>query len=322
MKTWDTHHLSAKHRFGYWRDVLCEAFTALDSTPEDRRDQGSTVTLHELAGVNAAELSSFPQLVTRGREQIRRRADEFYFANLQVAGDCEVEQDGRRISVKPGSFYLVDTTRPYSLRFVEAFRTVSFRIPHHQLTPLLADPRKATARLVNSSDPLGQLATAHMAGVLQCAPTASPAVAATLADTLASLISVSVLGAAQAKDDARQEARRAFRASIVHHVNANSADPDLSVGSVAARFRVSPRYVHDVFGAQSSSFAQTVLENRLETAARLLADPMIRVTEAALRSGFGDLSYFGRVFHRRYGVAPREWQRQASGRSTSPSADG
>ncbi len=315
MKTWDTQDLSANHRFGYWRDVLCEAFTALDSKAHDRTDLHSTVTLHELADVNAADLSSFSQLVTRGREEIRRRADEFYFANLQLAGDCEVEQDGRRICARPGSFYLVDTTRPYSLRFMEAFRTLSFRIPHHQLTPLIADPRKATARLVDSSDALGKLATTHMAGVLQCAPNASPAVAATLAGTLANLISVSVLGASTAAEGTRQDVRRAFRESIVRYVDANSTDPDLSVATVAARFRVSPRYVHDVFGEQASSFAQTVLENRLKAAAALLAGDAVRVTDAALRSGFGDLSYFGRVFRRRYGVAPREWQLDPASRS-------
>lgn len=307
MKTWDTHHLSASHRFGYWRDVLCEAFTALDSKPSEGRDHGSTVTLHELAQTNAAELSSFSQKVTRGRNEIRRRADEYFFANLQVAGDCDVEQDGRRISVKPGSFYLVDTTRPYSLHFVENFRTLSFRIPHHQLTPLLGDPRQATARVIASSDPLGSLATAHMTGVLQCAPTASPAVAATLADTLTRLISVSVAGCAQATDSARREARRAFRGSIVHFVRANSADPSLGVNGVAAHFRVSPRYVHQVFEEQASSFTQTVLECRLLAAARLLTDPAARVTDVALRCGFGDPSYFGRAFRQRFGCAPRDW---------------
>ena len=307
MKTWDTHHLSASHRFGYWRDVLCEAFTALDSTPNQGRDLGSTVTLHELAQTNAADLSSFSQRVTRGRNEIRRRADEFYFANLQVAGDCEVEQDGRRICVKPGSFYLVDTTRPYSLHFVENFRTLSFRIPHHQLTPLLPDPRQATARVIASSDPLGSLATAHMAGVLQCAPDASPAVASTLAETLTRLISVSVAGCAKATDSARSDARRAFRASIVNFVRANSADPLLSVGAVSTRFRVSPRYVHQVFEEQASSFAQTVLECRLLMASRLLSDPAARVTDVALHCGFGDPSYFGRAFRQRFGCAPRDW---------------
>lgn len=312
MKTWDTQELSANHRFGYWRDVLCEAFTALDSTPQDHSDYRSTVTLHELAEVNAAELSSFPQLVTRGREEIRRRADEFYFANLQLAGDCEVEQDGRRICARPGSFYLVDTTRPYSLRFVETFRTLSFRLPHHQLTPLIADPRKATARLVESSDALGKLATTHMAGVLQCAPDASPAVAATLAGTLANLISVSVLGALRSAEGTRRDVRRAFRESIVRHVHSQAADPLLSVASVAAYFRVSPRYVHDVFSEQSASFAQSVLEWRLAAAARLLTDANTRVTDAAIRCGFGDLSHFGRAFRRRYGCSPRDWQRRSS----------
>jgi AraC-like DNA-binding protein len=313
MKTWDTQHLAPRHRFGYWRDVLCEAFTALDSRPTERRDAGSVVTLHELAEVNAADLSSFSQLVVRGREEISRRADEFFFANLQLEGACGVEQDGRRILAEPGSFYLVDTTRPYALDFEQNFRTISFRFPHHQLAPLLGDdPRRLTALRVDAGTALGQLALHHMTGTMRCAPDVSPATAGVLADTLARLIGASVApDPARLPDASRAQVRRAFHGSIVRHVMSHSSDPTLCAASVAARFRVSVRYVHEVFATQPASFAQTVLEQRLQRAAQLLsAGTPISVGEVADRAGFGDASYFARAFRRRFGCAPRDWRRR------------
>lgn len=312
MRTWDTQHLEPRHRFGYWRDVLCEAFTALDSQPQDRSDSGSVVTLHELAQVNAADLASFSQLVVRGRDEIRRRADEYFFANLQLEGACRVEQDGRQILAEPGSFYLVDTTRPYALGFEETFRTLSFRFPHHQLAPLLGhDPRRITATRVDTGSALGRLAVDHMTGTLRCAPGASLATAGVLADTLARLVGAAVAtDPAQMPDVSREQVRRAFHASIVRHVLDHCADPSLSVAKVAARFRVSVRYVHEVFSTQPASFAQTVLEQRLQRAAQLLSmGAAISVGDAADRAGFGDASYFARAFRRRFGCTPRDWKR-------------
>ena len=310
MKTWDTQQLAPRHRFGYWRDVLCEAFTALDSRPNDRSDAGSIVTLHELDEVNAADLASFSQVVVRGRDEIRRRADEYFFANLQLEGTCRVEQDGRQMLAEPGSFYLVDTTRPYALGFEQTFRTLSFRFPHHQLVPLLGhDPRRLTATRVDAGTALGEFAIQNMTGALRCAPQATPTTARVLADTLARLVGAAVApDLARLPDVARAQVRDAFHASIVRHVLDRSADPSLSVARVAAHFRVSVRYVHEVFATQPASFAQTVLERRLQLAAQLLSTNS--VGDAADRSGFGDASYFARVFRRRFGCAPRDWKQQ------------
>ncbi len=309
MKTWDTTQLAPSQQFGYWREVLCEAFTALDSLPRAPRSYSSTVTLHEIAQVNAVELSSFAQEVVRGQSEIRRRADAYFFCNLQLEGQCAVEQDGRQIEVTPGSFYLVDTTRPYRLGFTDNFRTLSFRIPHAQLLPRLPEPRRATALRVNGSSGLGSLAATHMQGLMRCAPELPESMADGLSSTLAELIGMSVRGGAAEADRSRDTVRRAFRESLVRHVEAGTADPALSVALVAARFRVSPRYVHEVFAERGCSFAQTVLERRLEAAAQALLEPSASVGAVAFACGFGDLSYFGRAFRRRYGSTPRDWRR-------------
>lgn len=312
MKTWDTRPLAPSQQFGYWREVLCEAFTALDSRPQAPRGYGSTVTLHEIGAINAVELSSFAQEVLRGQAEIRRRADAYFFVNLQLQGRCAVEQDGRQIEVAPGSYYLVDTTRPYRLGFQDSFRALSFRIPHEQLQPLLgSSPRTSTAVCVDATGGLGALAAAHMQG-LMCGAALLPAATATgLTSTLTELIALSVRPLGTPSAQARQDVRRTFRRSILSHVEARTMEPELCVAAVAAHFRVSPRYVHEVFAEQGGSFAQTVLERRLSAAARALLAPGASVTTVALACGFGDPSYFGRAFRRRFGCPPREWRREA-----------
>jgi AraC family transcriptional activator of tynA and feaB len=312
MKSWNTSTLPAERQFGYWREVLCEAFTALTSAAHSPRHFSSTVVLHELAETNAAELVSFAQEIVRGWEEIHRRADEFYFVNLQLQGVCKVEQDGRRIEVRPGSFYLVDTTRPYRLNFAEDFRTLSFRIPQHQLAARLRQPRRATAVAVSEGSSLGSLAVAQMQGLMQCAPQLGPEAAMRLSATLAELIALAVTGSMPSDAQARQEVRRVFRESIVHHVESHAADPAISVESVARRFRVSPRYVHGVFAEQALSFAQLVLERRLSAAAGALDGSTASVASVAAACGFGDVSYFGRAFRRRFDCSPTEWRQRGS----------
>ena len=72
---------------------------------------------------------------------------------------------------------------------------------------------------------------------------------------------------------------------------------------------VSPRYLQMLFDAEGTTFSEFVLEQRLARIHRLLTDPRLDklpIGVIALDAGFGDLSYFNRVFRRRYGATPSE----------------
>ena len=52
---------------------------------------------------------------------------------------------------------------------------------------------------------------------------------------------------------------------------------------------------------------------RVECAAELLCSTSDSVTEVALACGFGDVSYFGRLFRRQKGKTPGEYRRAFRG---------
>ena len=101
----------------------------------------------------------------------------------------------------------------------------------------------------------------------------------------------------------------ALKADIARHFG----DPALSVGAVAARHGISPRYVHKLFEDDGRTYSQFVLDVRLERAREELRDPRVAtrtVSAIAGYVGFGDLSYFNRTFRRRYGMTPTEARRR------------
>jgi AraC-like DNA-binding protein len=87
----------------------------------------------------------------------------------------------------------------------------------------------------------------------------------------------------------------------------NVCSRELTIVSLAERHQVTPRYVRKLFEGEGVTFSEFVLAQRLARARRLLADvrhDAETISAIAFASGFGDLSYFNRVFRRQYGATP------------------
>src|SRR5262249_19632154 len=98
---------------------------------------------------------------------------------------------------------------------------------------------------------------------------------------------------------------RAIKSDIVE----NFARADLSIGEIAARHGLTPRYVQMLFESEGATFSEFLLEQRLACAHRMLTDVRFAersITSVAFDAGFGDLSYFDRAFRRGYGATPSE----------------
>lgn len=106
---------------------------------------------------------------------------------------------------------------------------------------------------------------------------------------------------------------RGLRAARLQAVLAKIADgyanPGISAQGVARELKLSVRYVHDLLQETGSSFAERVLELRLQRTWRMLQDRhcgAMRISEIALICGFNDIAYFNRCFRRRFGCTPSD----------------
>ncbi len=103
--------------------------------------------------------------------------------------------------------------------------------------------------------------------------------------------------------------RAAHLAAIRRDMGLRFRDPDLTIAALAARRRISPRYLEMLFAETGATASATLLRLRLEAARQRLTDPSRRgerIATIAFACGFRELSTFNRAFRRRYGVAPGE----------------
>jgi AraC-like DNA-binding protein len=62
------------------------------------------------------------------------------------------------------------------------------------------------------------------------------------------------------------------------------------------------------------TFIETLNDTRLGTASRVLIETGLTITEVAHRCGFNNLSYFNRLFKRKYGCTPKQFRQKFAGK--------
>ena len=313
MAVWDVASRPPREQFGYWREVICEAFVPLAPSLLGAAESfHSTVETRPLSGVVRARIVSQPQRTSHGEREVARTEGEYVFLNLQTAGTCAVEQGGRRAVVRPGQFTVVDTAAPYHFRFDHPWGMVSYRIPHSLLGARLDAVRRVTG---GCCDPRGAggVVTAVMSSMwdIEDGPGASDLELA-LASALSAVAGESLGGSG--------DRREALRREIEREVEASLSDPSFDVRAVSRRLGISPRTLHATVSSDGQTFAAMVRRRRLARAATLLADagPGVTISEVAASVGYDGPSSFSRAFRREFGRTPTDVRRSPARNAQRP----
>ena len=129
------------------------------------------------------------------------------------------------------------------------------------------------------------------------------------------LIAVMIGATRDAEETAQGRGMQAARLhALKHDIARNLGRSSLSVAALAERHGYTPRLVQRLFESQGTTFTEYVLAQRLARAHRMLRDPRRdggKISAVAHDCGFGDLSYFNRVFRQHYAAAPSDVRAQA-----------
>lgn len=97
---------------------------------------------------------------------------------------------------------------------------------------------------------------------------------------------------------------------IIHFINGNFAEP-LSLEYISDRFSISTSHLSRTFKDTTGfTFIEYINNTRLKEARSLLQDSKLTVSEIAERTGFGNLTHFGRVFKTMTGTSPLKYRKQ------------
>jgi AraC-like DNA-binding protein len=129
-----------------------------------------------------------------------------------------------------------------------------------------------------------------------------------VSQTLIDLIGMAVGARGEDAEIAGLRGLRAARLqAILDCIRANYYNSAITTQIVAQQVNLSVRYVNELLAESGAGFSDRVLELRLQRAKKMLVDRRFdgwRISDVALQTGFGDLSYFNRCFRRRFGCTP------------------
>ena len=295
-----TQQLPAAQRLPALRDLFDRSVKLeIDAEP----GQAVEMTVALAPGVRRARmLSSLTARMSRPASMLADGEDSICLM-IKTGGHMALTQGGRDAVPQVGDGVMLVYREPASLQFVGA-SYLSVRVPFSALE-LAGNVGAAAARCI----PRDTEALALLKSYVATMPDgiADPRLARLYVTHVYDLISMAIGATAEGQQIASQRGVRAARwealkADLI-------GDPGVSLDQLAARHRISPRYVQMLFEEAGTTFCEFALERRLDAARSMLTSPRYAtwsVTAIALEAGFGDVSYFNRRFKRRFLMTPTD----------------
>lgn len=270
-----------------------------------------------------AQLRSLPDftMASGSRSPMRtRRAPEHidhddFFLVVFASGAAELNERGRVAAIGEGEAVLSSNGSPASFVIPTPSRTISYRFSRTLLRPHVRNLDDLVARPFARDDQMLRLLVGYSNVLNDQDALATAGLRRAVSAHMHDLAALLLGGKAEPPlSDGLQAARlKAIKDEVLRRLTRG----DLSVDEIAGSQQISERYLRKLFASSGTTFTDFVREARLDRAHRVLTDPaqMQRPIRAiAYESGFGDLSYFNRVFRRRYGMTPSEAREAARAR--------
>ncbi len=249
--------------------------------------------------------------LVRTPKHVRIGGPERLALAVQVIGSGVFSQRGADQRVRTGELMLVDLTTPYDFAWSGRGASQAFQIDYDDLGLSVETIRAAARRLPGS--PLYELVLHHLTVLPGIISSLQGTESADMVGTATTQL-VRALLASAADDELQQRPAMAdvLFTRVTWYARQHLADPDLTPARIAAEHNISLRYLYKLFAEHQLSLEQWLISERLQGAARELADPANRrrsIAAIAARWGFLDPGHFTRRFRQAHGMTPQEWRR-------------
>jgi AraC-like DNA-binding protein len=286
-----------------WHEIYGRTIAKVDLEPPAVGEFMVAATLRSLPGLGLASITSTEMRFHKTHSLID---SEDVLLTIVENGYQNGLQSGRETRIEAGEAVLSNTAEV--ARGTSLGRRMILRIPHNALAPVCHLGARFMRRIPKESEGLRLLR--QYLHAMQDLDLATIDLQRTTVAHICDMIALTLGTTGDAASVVQDRGVRAARLrALKDDITRNLSDGDISVAAVAARHRVSPRYLRKLFESEGLTFSEYVLDQRLALAHRLLSDPLRtreKIASVALEAGFGDVSYFYRAFRRRYDVPPTD----------------
>ena len=290
--------------FEQWLELLRSSCVRYDAQHDDGQAFVGWVRSFKLSGLKGTDIGCNASWVERTYHYAKSDYADHFVIGQQLTGTAEVTQDNFSVCAEPGDFLLIDSSRHLRYRCATSdCNLISFHLPRAACIARLGfEPEAGMVRRTNSltAKLLCRLfqSLRHDVAIRED----EPEVDIILYDLVRGLFGATNSAPVSPHND------RLFQ-RLCRIIKGHFTDPDIGPAELAAEVGISLRYLQKLFTSRGTTCSEYIQTLRLGYAYTLLARRAEiqgdqSITEIAWASGYRDVSYFHRVFRRRFGHSP------------------
>ncbi len=311
---YSTADVPRNHEFGFWREVISNAYFHLQLNFRDTNTFCGTLESWDLGLVSLSRLHCNALHYQRLRQHCQVKAPELLVTVPQRSA-VEFTQMGRNTQCSPGQFLLEHSDEPYEFSHAEHNDMWVLKLPDAALKARVGNTDRFCAQHFDTTAGMGKLFSDYLQLITKhCDTGQSPEALSLMGMQLVELLGLTLKEAPSVLQSSLSVVRAAHLARIEAYVRRHLADDRLDPESIASENSISLRYLHDLFKDTGQTVAQWVRDLRLQTAYEQLtrACTAQSIAQIAYACGFSDQTQFSHAFKRRYGASPREVLRRST----------
>lgn len=303
-------HLDDQARFRQWRDFHTANFGEIEIAPSPDTPFSAHCELQPFREVGVIQFQlTVERFVRRPRHIPSDTQDSCAIGILSSDTRSRISQRGHEIEIGKGTPYITLVDAPFACDYDSPYAARGVIVPrkilHDRLPGLSFDH---AARLAPS--PVWQHLDRYMAALMDTDFQNEPALARQAELYVIDLLALALGARGDSAELATARGLRACRLrEAVVEIERRYAEPNFSSDDLAKAIGLSRRYVNELLYETGASFAERVLELRLQKARGMLVDmrhDRLRVSDIAFACGFNEVSYFNRRFRMRFGCSPTQ----------------
>src|SRR3984885_14257471 len=269
----NTDVLPERDRFPMYCEEIGRRYIGLDFRTRDQSRFSATLALQRAGAVDIVH-SSNVALASVRTPQLVRDGDDSLCVVLLESGSAHLIQCGDDHEFDTA--IVCDAAYAGACNFVTTAEFWSLRIPRRRIMELLPRATRFAGAKPDKDVTAQRLLFGYLRATFNVHLSAGRATEL-YGEHILDLVALA-LGADGDERVAAEDrgARAARRSAILREIKRRSVDAGLSATTIASVLGITPRYVHLLLEETGRSFTHHVLERRLDRAATLLRDPLLR----------------------------------------------
>jgi AraC family transcriptional regulator, positive regulator of tynA and feaB len=213
------------------------------------------------------------------------------------------------MNISSGDLSLYHGTRTSLLHVNETIEAIVCNIPLKYFNNHIKQPEELHGTMISARSPLGSLASSYFLSLATRVGQLSNPNRRLVMENFLQLLSIAMEHTDPIGNSCMEVIQTSIAMQIKEFILCNLANQELCPELIAAKFRISQRYLYNIFNAEQTTPCQFILDERLNSARQQLLNQGSQrknVSEIAFDAGFNNVSHFCRQFKRKFQATPSE----------------